>query len=243
MLLGLEKEAMIYSKKSDMFDAIDMSIKQNRWNDAYILANRDGAILNTKVNDLAAHKTRDFLSEGNTALAIQTYRAVKNFNDAANLLREVAENICKGGKNLLVAKKLFVLAARDIESSQHLNIEKWSGRQTSVEEATFNSLESSVSVYDYWRGAAACHYYLLSHRQFYKAKYTRSMMTALRCSEYVDFLPAYDVYALIALTAYHGRYFKIFSKAMKKMMSLQTIDEHIQRWMEDLVRNTSWHSS
>jgi WD repeat-containing protein 35 len=236
MLLGLEKEAMLHSQKKSIQNAIDVSIKHNRWKDAMMLDNQDDSIINTKVKDLAVHKARDFLSEGNIALAIQTYRIVEDYDKAASLLRQLAEKICKGSKQMLLAKKLFILAAYDIDSSQRQNREKWSGRQASVEVATLNSLVTSTSVHDTWRAAAACHYYLLSHRQFHKSKFTRSMLTALRCSEYIDILPACDVYALIALTAYRSKYFKVCSKAITKLGSLKILDEHMKRTIEYVVR-------
>ena len=177
MLLGLEKEAVLYSREKSIQEAIEVSLKHNRWKDAFILGNRDDSIVNTDVKAIAARKARDFLSEGNIALAIHTYRAVDDYNEAANLIRQLAEKCCKGSRNLLVAKKLFVLAALDYDSSHRINIKKWSGGQKRAEEATLNSLGSSPSVFDYWRAAAACHYFLLSHRQFYKEKYTRSDTT------------------------------------------------------------------
>ena len=71
-----------------------------------------------------------------------------------------------------------------------------------------------------WRGAAAYHYFLLAHRQLYAGKFESAMKTAVRLAEFEDVLRARDVYALIALAAYHAKYFGVCSRAFIKLETL-----------------------
>ncbi|CAM9429621.1 unnamed protein product, partial [Laminaria digitata] len=71
-----------------------------------------------------------------------------------------------------------------------------------------------------WRGAEAYHYYMLAQRQLYNGKAGRAVRTAIRCAEFEDILSPWDVYCLVALTAYHSGYMGVCSRAFVKLETL-----------------------
>jgi len=71
-----------------------------------------------------------------------------------------------------------------------------------------------------WKGAEAYHYLLLCQRQLYAGYPAEAMRTALRLREYETVLPAAEVYALIALTAFYGKYYAQCSKAFIRLQAM-----------------------
>ncbi|CAM9387754.1 unnamed protein product, partial [Hapterophycus canaliculatus] len=67
-----------------------------------------------------------------------------------------------------------------------------------------------------WRGAEAYHYYMLAQRQLYQGKLDQAVRTAIRR----DILSPWDVYCLVALTAYHSGYMGVCSRAFVKLENL-----------------------
>lgn len=147
----------------------------------------------------------------------------------------VAEDASNIAGDPLRAKKLSVLAALEVErfrkSALNLGTLTGGGDET-IAMATAKTLEtlmtmdnageggssSSSKVLDNaWRGAAAYHYYLLAQRQLHGGKMDDSMKTSIRLAEYEDILDTRIIYSLIALTAYHNKYYGVCSRAFIKL--------------------------
>ena len=86
-----------------------------------------------------------------------------------------------------------------------------------------------------WKGAEAYHYLLLCQRQLYSGYAQEAMRTALRLREYESVLPAIEIHALIALTAFYSRYYGQCSKAFIRLQALKELPAHKKEAIDQLA--------
>ena len=130
--------------------------------------------------------------------------------------------------NPLRAKKLFVMAALEIERMRKKMLSSQApegGTQNAAQ--TLDSLVNQDQATggdkwldSSWRGAEAYHFLLLAQRQLYSGYPAEAMRTALRLKEYEGVLTQEEIYSLIALTAFYSKFYGQCSKAFVKLQAL-----------------------
>jgi WD repeat-containing protein 35 len=226
-----------YLKDNEPRAAIDCAVLMNQWGRAVELSEEFDF---PQIEGLLAKKAQQLKAKGDRLGAVELYRKANKSTEAAKLLAGIAEEASSITGDPLRAKKLSVLAALEVErfrkSALNLNTLTGGGDDT-IAMATAKTLEtlmtmdgnegtSSSKVLDNaWRGAAAYHYYLLAQRQLHGGKMDDAMKTSIRLAEYEDILEPRIIYSLIALTAYHNKYYGVCSRAFIKLETSPTLSE------------------
>jgi WD repeat-containing protein 35 len=229
--VGLHAPAVdAFLRANEPKQAVDCCVLLNQWERATEIAEDHGY---QQIEGLLAKRSGQLLREGQKLLAVELYRKANRPTDAAKLLATIAEEV--GVKNAcpVLAKKLHVLAALEVERFRKKALDLTTtgdiAQTTAVTLDTLMTQDNDTGtgaarkiMDNAWRGAACYHYYCLAHRQLYDASYVDAMRTAIRLAEYEDILPKVDIYSLVALSAYHAKDWYVCSKAFIK---LETLDE------------------
>ncbi|KAI8815756.1 uncharacterized protein EV422DRAFT_581893 [Fimicolochytrium jonesii] len=253
--VGLVEAAVTaYTKIGDVKSAIDTCVQMNQWNTAITLANKHA---HPGIEALLTQYADHLLDSGRTLDAIELFRGANYCQRSAALLYEMAEEAAKAGKNPLTIKKMYVLAALEVERYHTLTRNEThrssagAGRSGSAggqtESATLQALlaedaqstttsaASSKFLDKAWRGAEAYHFYILAQRQFYAGNVDGAVKTALHLRDYEDLLPARTIFTLLALVSFYARRFGACSKAFIKLESLPGANEEEIRAYEALA--------
>eukprot|EP00665_Eupelagonemidae_sp_cell47_P011454 gene11453-1922_t len=172
--------------------------------------------------------------QGKPLAAVELYRKGNQYTDAAKLLVSLAAEAGASHNQPLRAKKLFVMAAMEVERMRRKmlsasapeggtrNAAQTLDSLVNVDQATGGDkwLDSS------WKGAEAYHFLLLCHRQLYAGNWKDAMRTAIRLKEYESVLPPDEIYALVALTAFYCKFFGQASQAFIKLQGMTSLPEH-----------------
>jgi WD repeat-containing protein 35 len=183
--------AGIYREASECFlrsgstkAAIDCYILHNQWKEALTLAEQHSFY---QVEGIFTRLTAKLAQDPRISKkleAVELFRAADRPQDAAMLIAEIAEMTAREKCDPLMAKKLQVLAALEVErhrKQQHVSLNSTvntSGLAKSTL-ATFNTMmmtsldtqssglskRASNAFSNAWRGAAAYHYFTLAQRQ------------------------------------------------------------------------------
>lgn len=174
--------------------------------------------------------------------AIELFRKANKNTDAARLLAEIAQELRVKNAPLLLIKKIYVLAALEVDSyktrvfnAQVATLTKTGNTAADVTVKTMNSLITSdisqsadKALTNPWKGAEAIHFFLLCQRQIYQHKYNEAMKTAMRLLEYEKELSTKEVYSINAIACLFNQCWKDCSKAFVKLERLEglTKEEH-----------------
>lgn len=101
-----------YLKMGDVKSAVDACIGLNQWDEAFKIAESYHL---TDISALLAQYAQHLLDNKKFASAIELYRKVNYRDQSAKLLYDWAEEAVTQGKTLLHIKKLFVLAAMELD--------------------------------------------------------------------------------------------------------------------------------
>uniref|UniRef100_A0A914X385 WD repeat-containing protein 35 n=1 Tax=Plectus sambesii TaxID=2011161 RepID=A0A914X385_9BILA len=133
-------------------------------------------------------------------------------------------------------KKLYVLGALLIENYHEQNKAKAAAMRSKTDskridaQAALSGLlaeDDSVSVIDSkmidgaWRGAEACHFYMLAQQQLYQGNVDAAMKTTLHLTDYDDILDPLEIFSLLALASCAARQFSVCSRAFIKLESVE----------------------
>ena len=228
--VGMSTEAVAaYLKYGDAKAAIDSCVQQHQWASAVELAEAHSYPGIQKV--LTQYASR-LLSQGKQMHAVELYRKASRYTDAAKLLSTLGAEVGASRMNPLRAKKLFVLAALEVERMRKKML-----TMQAPEGGTQNAAQTLASLVNQdtatggdkwldsaWKGAEAFHFLLLAQRQLYAGFPVDSMRTALRLREYEGVLQAEEIYSLVALTSFYSKYYGQCSRAFVKLQSLPLPD-------------------
>ncbi|KAJ3300442.1 WD repeat-containing protein 35 [Borealophlyctis nickersoniae] len=244
--VGLSELAVkAYVKLGDVKAAVDTCVHLNQWNTAVELAEAHNF---REIEDLLAKYATYLLDEDRRLNAVELYRKANYCQKSAKLLFEMAHEAAKANKNPVRVKKLYVLAALEVERYHHVTkMARGDADQTSsaldglLAEDTKNTMETGV-LDNAWRGAEAFHFYLLAQRQFYNGDVDGAVKTATHLCEYEDMIDAKILFSLLALVSFHAKKFGICSKAFIKLESLPSSSEEETEQFEDLALSifTKW---
>jgi WD repeat-containing protein 35 len=248
---GLYKLAITCQKKIDMKLALDTCVNLSMWEEASYLADEGG--LRSDLEQIVKGKTRELLKQDEHLRALELCQCVDLASDAAEILCRLAESK-KGNIPPAIAKKLFILAAKQVERHREKAIDMSQltkprgGKATSDIASSIGkfmddnckdeSAKNRMKVFsNAWRSAAAYHYFLLANKELYTGKIEIAMKAAIRCCEFIDILNSVQVYSLIALTSYMSKYFEVCSMSLTKLLTLDNIDKTSILLIQKLVRH------
>ena len=168
-----------YLRYGDVKKAVDTCVVLNQWNQAVELAEQHNFLqIETLLSRYAAH-----LIEKNKKMeAIELFRKANKNTESARLLQQIAEQLTAEKVAPLLIKKIYVLAAFEVDSYKNrvvntsLSTITGQGGNTAANAAkTLNSLITSdmdssaeKALNNPWKGAEAIHFYLLCQRQLYQ---------------------------------------------------------------------------
>ena len=250
---GNYKLAILCHKKVNIEKAMKMCIDSNLWAEAASLAQEGG--LESQLEKFATAKYKTLLHDSDPFAAFTLCQIVGMFTDAAtvisNTLGKECENTCI---SYTMLKKVSILTANQIERHKEKTIDMTKivnvrGRGKKVASHIASSIEklmrdnndtdsvtnvSREPVKDSWRRAAAYHYFLISQEHIYSNRMESAMHAAIRCCGFKEMLDLKRVYAIVALAAYHTKYFEVCSRALIKFRSL--VDVKKLTSIEQMVR-------
>jgi len=242
MAVGMSQEAVgAFLKGGDVQTAIDSCVKQHQWEAALTLAESHAP--SGDIQKILAQYASHLLASGKQLHAVELYRKANQYTDAARLLSKLGEEEGDKRLNPLRAKKLFVMAALEVERMRKKMLSNTSAPDTTRTAA--QTLESLLTqdnatggdkwLDSSWKGAEAYHFLLLSQRQLYAGYPAEAMRTALRLREYETVLPPAEIYALIALTSFYAKYYLQCSKAFIRLQSMSSLPPHKKEAVDKLA--------
>jgi len=221
--VGMVAEAVdAYIRAGDPRLAIDACASLNEWDRAIELAeNYDLPHIEELLSKYATH----LLEKGEKFEAMMLYRKANKHADAARLLVEMARKESESKVNPLRVKKLYVLAALEMDK---LRSKMLGGGHNTGTQGTLDNLLSldrqlgkgSANLDIGWRGAETFHFFLLAQRQLFEGDVEAALVTALRLRGYEDILSAEQIESVIALPAFYSEAYGQCSKAFIKLESL-----------------------
>ncbi|KAJ3036043.1 WD repeat-containing protein 35 [Rhizophlyctis rosea] len=212
-----------YLACGDVKESINTCVQLNQWNTAVELAE---AHKFREIEDLLSQYAQHLLEKDRKFEAIQLYRKANYCQQSAKLLYQLAEDSAKANKDPLRTKKLYVLAALEVERYHNLTKAGKGGSEKGtsaldallVEDAT-NPMDSKI-LDNAWRGAEAYHLYLLAQRQYYLGAFEASVRTAQHLIDYEDILTPELIYTLLGLVSFHAKRFGTCSRAFIKLEAM-----------------------
>lgn len=211
-------------------------IMKKKWLEAvelYRRANRptEAAILLGEIAERAATKDvkPSLAKKLHVLAALEVERHRKRTMDAASNMTT------KGTKN--AAGTVAQATAATLETLMMTSLEANATTTTLVGQTTNNTSanKTSKAFANAWRGAAAYHFYMLAQRQYYAGQMDTAMKTAIKLCEYDDILPPRDIYSVLALAAYHNKFYGICSQAFVKLETLPNVPENVKEDIETLA--------
>uniref|UniRef100_UPI00358FD466 WD repeat-containing protein 35 isoform X2 n=1 Tax=Myxine glutinosa TaxID=7769 RepID=UPI00358FD466 len=213
--------------------AINACVELNKWKQAVELAQFHNV---HEVRPLLAKYVARLLENGQQLEAVELYRIAHCHLEAAQLLFQLADKEAKMRRKPLLAKKIFVLAALEVESYHEMKRSQKKDKTEAAsalvglleEDATAGGLMVDLP----WRGAEAYHFYLLAQRQFYSGQPETATATAKVLVDYEDIIPPEDIYSLLALFACKSGAFKTASRAFLRLETMPGLSEKEKRAYE-----------
>jgi len=229
-----------YLKTGDVKSAIDTCVYLNQWSDAIELADKHNF---KDIETLLSGYAKRLLNEKKIIEAIELYRKANYCQKSAQLLYNLADEFVKQNKSPLQIKKLYVLAALEVERYHQLN--KFKGHKKNNDEALAalegllvedsKNMMNTKFLDNAWKGAEAYHFYILAQQQYYQGDLDAAIKTAKHLCEYDDIIDPKKIYCLLALISFHNRCFATCSKAFVKLESLQSLSEQEKDDIEKLA--------
>ena len=256
--LGMCKEAvMAYSKKGNLKKAMETYIENNKWSEAIELS-RENDFYN--MEQLTNKFGSEFIKNGRKLDLVELFNKANMKLKVNKYLIEIACDMWKLRAKPLIIKKIYVLAALELENyknrisdsqidnDEHIdNIEESKSREKEINSDinldkkkinnNYSSKEIDKILFNSWRGAEAFHYYMLCQNQLYNKKFKEACKTSIRLTLYEKELGSEIVYRLIALCSYLNKSFAICSEALCTLEKLNSINKFRQDKYETLAKS------
>ena len=256
--LGMCKEAvMAYSKKGNLKKAMETYIENNKWSEAIELS-RENDFYN--MEQLTNKFGSEFIKNGRKLDLVELFNKANMKLKVNKYLIEIACDMWKLRAKPLIIKKIYVLAALELENyknrisdsqidnDEHIdNIEESKSREKEINSdinldkkiinKNYSSKEIDKILFNSWRGAEAFHYYMLCQNQLYNKKFKEACKTSIRLTLYEKELGSEIVYRLIALCSYLNKSFAICSEALCTLEKLNSINKFRQDKYETLAKS------
>ena len=165
-----------FLKLGDVKAAVDCCVLLNQWDRAVELAEANDF---PQIQGLLSKYGSHLLEKGKKLQAIELYRKANKSTEAAKLLCGMAQDVLRGRANPLRAKRLYVLAALEMErfKKRTLDVDTFTTTNMTAAQTTAATLDNLMqhdaatggnkALDKAWHGAEACHFWLLAHRHLY----------------------------------------------------------------------------
>ena len=249
---GMCDEAVkAYMKHGNINKALETYIENKRWADAIELSSKNDFI---NMEQLTNKFSQELLRSGRKFDLVELYSKAHMRNEVNKYLNEIACDMRRIRLSPLLIKKIYVLAALELErykalisdsqiSDDHMHnsfSEELKNKEKN-DKKDFNYKYSSKDIdkilFNQWRGAEAFHYYMLCQVQLYNKKFKEACKTVMRLTLYEKELGTEEVYRLIALCAYLNKCFKICSFALSILENLDTINKNRRLKYKELAES------
>ena len=260
--IGMCQEACLaYTKRGNIQKAMETYIENNKWGEAVELS-RENDFYN--MEQLTNKFSSEFIKNGRKLDLVELYNKANMKLKVNKYLIEIACDMRKLRASPLIIKKIYVLAALELENYKNRisdsqmnndehpdfdagikdknnnNKERGSGTIPDIPKKIINkysSKEIDKILFTSWRGAEAFHYYMLCQRQLYNRKFKEACKTSIRLSLYEKELGSEEVYRLIALCSYLNKSFFICSNALCTLEKLNSINKYKNKKYEELAQS------
>jgi WD repeat-containing protein 35 len=165
-----------FLKLGDVKAAIDCCVLLNQWDQAVELAEQNDF---PQIEGLLSKYGSHLLEKGKKLQAIELYRKANKSPEAAKLLCGMAQEVLRARTNPMRAKRLYVLAALEMErfKKRTLTVDAFTTSNMTQAQTTAATLDNLMThdaatggnkaLDKAWHGAEACHFWLLAHRHLY----------------------------------------------------------------------------
>lgn len=177
-----------FKKAGDVKAAIDCCVVLNQWDQAVSLAETHEF---PQIEGLLSKYASHLLSSGKTLQAIELFRKANRSTESAKLLAKLGLDIARSKANLLRAKRLYVLAALEVERFKKATMDMSAMTAATLTGATKRDTATATAATldtllkqdeegvggagdvgvaartldNAWHGAEAVHFFLLAQRQ------------------------------------------------------------------------------
>ena len=244
--LGMCHEAVVaFTKHGNIKKGIESYINCNKWEEAIDLSAKNGFIY---MQDLVDKFSDQFRLSGKKLDLVNLYKKANMSVEVHKYLCEIAEDMRKQNLSPIIIKKIYVLAALELEKYKaqiNQQIEEENAINDNNEQNTqrkkVNYIDEAVKKEidkiknNHWRGAEAYHFYMLCQVQLHRKKYKESCKTALRLKFYEDILGTETIYRLIAICSYMNKCYKIFADALIILSNDEKVDKNIRKKYKVLI--------
>ena len=249
ILLSFQELAILCYQNIDHILAIKKCVEIHRWRDAVGLARSTEE--RREIQMKARAQCKLLAQDKKVVEPGIIYHQAQMHTDAASVWSgRAVENQEHSHLDLNTTKLLYCLAGHEmtIHRNSAMYLPKSQGTKQSASLSTAEALDiliddsiingsrklSAKDVHQAWRGATANHFLILAHRQLYDNDPERAMTTAIKCTEFTDYLCAKTVYSLLAISSFQSNYLGICSKALIYLKSIID-DGGILSKLEDIV--------
>eukprot|EP00238_Polyblepharides_amylifera_P008608 CAMPEP_0196598138 /NCGR_PEP_ID=MMETSP1081-20130531/94147_1 /TAXON_ID=36882 /ORGANISM="Pyramimonas amylifera, Strain CCMP720" /LENGTH=1154 /DNA_ID=CAMNT_0041923789 /DNA_START=199 /DNA_END=3663 /DNA_ORIENTATION=- len=251
MSVGLCEQAVAgFLKGADIKAAIDCCVLLNQWDQAVELAERNDF---QQIEGVLGKYASYLLEKQKPLQAIELYRKANYHNEASKLLSKLAVEAAATKASPLRVKKLYVLAAVEVERFRAKTLSTDMGPLTA--DSTHHTKTMAAQTLDglmtldaasadgttgrvnenAWHGAQAYHFWLLAHQQLYDGNFDAARRIALLLSEFEDVFEPIDIYSFQALTCFYSKYYGKCSRAFIKLESMPGIPVEKQESFAELA--------
>mmetsp|Transcript_25500 Transcript_25500/g.48224 ORF Transcript_25500/g.48224 Transcript_25500/m.48224 type:complete len:1215 (+) Transcript_25500:126-3770(+) len=247
--VGLCEQAVEgFLKGADVKAAVDCCVLLNQWDQAVELAERNDF---QQIEGVLSKYANYLLEKQKPLQAIELYRKANRHTEASKLLVKLAEEAATQKVNPLRVKKLYVLAALEIERFRNKTLNpdnvlqgnstyhtKTMAAQTLDGLMTLDAASSGDGpggMENAWHGAEAYHFWLLAHQQLYDGNFDAARRISLLLSEFEDVFDAMDIYCFQALACFYSKYYGKCSRAFIKLESMPGIPADKQELFSELA--------
>ena len=237
--LGMCHEAvMAFTKHGNIKKGIESYISCNKWEEALDLSAKNGFIYMEELVDKYSEELR---LNGKKWDLVNLFKKANMSVEVHKYLKEIAIDMKKANLSPILIKKIYVLAALELErykaqineqineemliNDNNDNINEINNRKINyIDEALKKEIDKIIN--NHWRGAEAYHYYLLCQVQLHRKQYKECCKTVMRLKFYEDILGTEDVYRLIAVCSYVNKCYKFFSDALCVLSNDKKINKY-----------------
>ena len=238
--LGMCHEAVIaFTKHGNIKKGIESYISCNKWEDAIELSAKNGFIY---MEQLVDKFSDEFRLSGKKLDLINLYKKANMSVEVNKYLNEIACDMKKANLSPIIIKKIYVLAALELErykaqineqingekliydSNNDDNINEKKIKINYIDEALQKEIDKIIN--NHWRGAEAYHYYLLCQVQLHRKQFKECCKTVMKLKFYEDILGTEDIYRLIAICSYVNKCYKFFSDALCVLSNDEKINKY-----------------
>ena len=257
--IGMCEEAVkAYTKRGNIKKAMETYIENNKWGEAVELSRKNDFY---NMEQLTNKFSSEFIKNGRKLDLVELFSKANMKIKVNKYLNEIAEDMRRIRASPLIIKKIYVLAALELEkyksritdsqinnddNHEHIEIPKNKEKDKDKDKEIidlnkvnikYSTKEIDKIIFNSWKGAEAFHYYMLCQQQLYQQKFKDACKTSMRLTLYEKELGSEEVYRLIALCSYLNKSFEFCAKALCTLEGLNSINKFRRAKYEEIAKS------